>query len=46
MLLSICAVCDSKKLKFMKEQEATGLLSSLIIKTLLSKILLLGPLLF
>ena len=46
MLLSICAVCDSKKLKFMKEQEATGLLSSLIIETLLSKILLLGPLLF
>ena len=46
MLLSICAVCDSKKLKFMKEQEATGLLSSLVIKTLLSKILLLGPLLF
>ena len=46
MLLSICAVCDSKKLKFMKEQEATGLLSSLVIKALLSKILLLGPLLF
>ena len=46
MLLSICAVCDSKKLKFMKEQEATRLLSSLVIKTPLSKILLLGPLLF
>ena len=34
MLLSNCAVCDSKKLKFMKEQEASGLLSSLGIKHL------------
>ena len=45
MLLSKCAVCDSKKLKFMKEQEACGLLSSLGIKKFLSKILLVGPLL-
>ena len=37
---------DSKKLKFIKEQEASGLLSSLEIKTLLNKIPLLGPLLF
>ena len=29
MLLSKCAVCDSKKSKFMKEQEARGLLSEL-----------------
>ena len=29
MLLSKCAVCDSRKLKFIKEQEASGLLSSL-----------------
>ena len=35
MLLSKCAVCDSKKSKFIKEQEASGLLSSLVIKTLL-----------
>ena len=46
MLLSKCAVCDSKKSKFIIEQEASGLLSSLGIKTSLNKILLLGPLLF
>ena len=46
MLLSKCEVCDSKKLKFIKEQEASGLLSSLGIKTPLNKIPLLGPLLF
>ena len=33
MLLSKCAVCDSKKWKFIKEQEASGLLSSLGKKT-------------
>ena len=46
MLLSKCLVCDSKKSKFIKQQEATGLLSSLGIKTTLNKIYLLGPLLF
>ena len=46
MLLSKCAVCDTKKSKFIKQQEASGLLSSLRIKTLLSKIPLVGPLLF
>ena len=45
MLLSKCAVCD-KKSKFIKEQEASRLLGSLIIKTPLNKIPLLGPLLF
>ena len=30
MLLSKCALCNSKKLKFLKEQEARGLLSNLI----------------
>ena len=39
-------VYDSKKLKFIKEKEASGLLSSLGIKTPLNKISLLGPLLF
>ena len=39
-------VCDSKKLKFYKEQKATGLLSSLGIRTLLSKIHVVGLLLF
>ena len=46
MLLLKCEVCDSKKSKFIKDQEASGLLSSLGIKTPLSKIPLLGPLLF
>ena len=46
MLLSICEVCDSKKSKFVKEQEASGLLSSLRINRPLSIIPLIGPLLF
>ena len=46
MLSSRCAVCDSKKLKFIKEQEASGLLSSLEIKTPLNKIPLLSPFCF
>ena len=41
-----CAVCDSKKSKFFKEQEARRLLSSLGIRAPLSQIPLLGPLLF
>ena len=45
MLLSKCEVCDSKKAKFIKEQDASGLLSSLGINTSLSKIPLLDPLL-
>ena len=36
----------NKKSKFLKQQEASGLLSSLGIKTPLSKIPLVGPLLF
>ena len=39
-------MCDSKKSKFIKKQEAKGLLSSLRINTPLSKIFLLGLLLF
>ena len=46
MLLAKCTVCDSKKSFFIKQQEATGLLTSLGIKTPLSKILLVGPFLF
>ena len=46
MVLLKCEVCDSKKSKFIKEQEASELLSSLGIKTPLSKIPLVGPLLF
>ena len=45
-LSSKCAVCGSKKSKFVKEQEAKGLLSSLVIKTPLSKVPWLGDILF
>ena len=38
---SKCTECGNKKSRFVKEQEAKGLLSNLGIKTLLSKILLL-----
>ena len=37
-LSSKCVACGSKKSRFMKEQEAVGLLSNLGIKTPLSKI--------
>ena len=44
MLFPKCAVCSSKKSRFIKEQAAKGLLSSLGIKTPLSKIPLLNVL--
>ena len=43
-LLSKYVVCDSKKSKSTKEQEASGLLGSLGIRTPLSKIALAGSL--
>ena len=46
ILLSKCAMWYSKKSRFIKEQEASGLLSSLGIKALLSNISLVGALLF
>ena len=46
MILSKCAICGSKNSKFIKRQEAKGILSSLGIKTPLSKIPLLGDVLF
>ena len=42
MLLSKCAICDSKKPRFIKKQEAKGLLSNLGLKTPLNKIPILG----
>ena len=42
MVLSKCVVCDSKKSKFIKEQEASGLLSILGIKIPLIKTPLVG----
>ena len=42
---SKCSVCGIKKSRFMKEQEAKGLLSSLGLETPLSKVPLLGDIL-
>ena len=44
IMQSKCSVCEIKKLIFVKEQEAKGLLSNLGIKTPLSKIPLLNVL--
>ena len=38
MLLSKCSSCENKKSRFVKKQEASGILSSLGIKTPLSNI--------
>ena len=46
MILLKCAICGSKKSRFIKKQEAKGLLSKLGIKTTLSKIPILGDILF
>ena len=46
MVLSKCAICGSKKSRFIKNQEAKGLLSNLGIKTPLSKVPILGDILF
>ena len=46
MLLSICEKCGSKKSRFVKNQEAKGLLSNLGIRTRLIKVALLGDILF
>ena len=46
MLLSKCAICGSKKSRFIKKQEASGILSSLGLKTPLSKVPLFGNTLF
>ena len=46
VILSKCAICKRKKSRFIKNQEAKGLLSKLGIKTPLSKIPVLGDILF
>ena len=46
MLLSRRAKCGGKKSRFIKHQEAKGLLSNLSIRTPLSKVLILGHILF
>ena len=45
-ILSKCAICGSKKSRFIKNQEAKGLLSNLGVKTPLSKVPILGDILF
>ena len=44
MLWSKCAVCGTKKSKFIKKQKAIGLINCLRIKTLFKKIPLVGSL--
>ena len=46
MLLSKCAKFGSKKSRFIKNQEAKGLVSNLGIRTPLSKVTLFGDILF
>ena len=46
MILSKCAICSSKKSRFIKNQEAKGVLSNLGIRTSLSKVPVLGIILF
>ena len=46
MIFSTCAICNRKKSKFIKEQQAKGLLSNLRLRTPLNKIPLLGDILF
>ena len=45
MILSKCTTCGSKKSKFIKEQQAKGLLGNLGNRTPLNKIPLLGDIL-
>ena len=46
LMLSKCTECGIKKSRFVKEQEAKGLLSNLRIKTPLSKVPIFGDILF
>ena len=46
MILSKCAICGSKKSRFIKNQETKGLLSNLGIRTPLSKVPKIDDILF
>ena len=46
LVLSNFAICSSKKSRYVKNQEAKRLLSNLDIKTLLSKVPILGDIVF
>ena len=45
MILSKCTICGNKKSRFIKNQEAKGLLSNLALRTPLNKVPLLGDIL-
>ena len=45
IILSKCAICGSKRSRFIKNQEAKGLLSNLSIRTPLSKVPILSDIL-
>ena len=46
MVLSKCAICGSKKSRFIKNQEAKGLLSNICLTAPLCKVPILGDILF
>ena len=46
MILSKCAICGRKKSRFIKDQEAKGLLSNLGVREPLSKVPISGDILF
>ena len=46
IILSKCAICSCKKSKFIKQQEAKGLLSNLGLRTPLNKFPVLGYIFF
>ena len=46
MVLSNCAICGSKKSRFIKNQESKGLLSNLGLRTPLSKVSIFGVIFF
>ena len=46
MILSKCAICGSKKSRFIKNQEAKGLLSNLGLRAPLSQVPILGDIFF
>ena len=46
MVLSKCTICGSKKSKFIKKQGVSGILSSVGIRTPLSKVPVLGDMFF
>ena len=46
MILSKCAIYGGKKSRFIKDQEAKGLLSNLSVRTPLSKVRIVAGILF